>query len=67
MAKGMKDSKIGPSVEFDMTQKKRAQHDYTYDKNEQSPSKEKEKRGGHIEYIAKKLHGKDPYCASHKL
>jgi hypothetical protein len=63
----MRDDKIGPKVPFDQTQKKRKQEPNTYSLNENPKREADEKRGGHIEKLAKMLHGKDPYCASHKL
>jgi hypothetical protein len=65
----MKDTKIGPSVAFDKTQKphKPGKNKNTYSLNENSKKEADEKRGGHIVKLTNMLHGKDPYCASHKL
>jgi hypothetical protein len=69
MAKKMRDSKIGPSVAFDKTQKPHLpnKNKNTYSLNENSKKEADRKRGGHVEVLANALHGKDPYKASHKL
>jgi hypothetical protein len=69
MTRKMKDSKIGPSVDFDRTQKPHNpnKNKNTYSLNENPKKEADEKRGGHIVKLTNALHGKDPYCASHKL
>lgn len=38
----------------------------TFDTNEEPKSVVKRKTVNHVEKLASALHGKDPYCASHK-
>jgi len=38
----------------------------TFDKNEGGAGRTKKKTTGHVETLVSALHGKDPYCASHK-